>query len=87
MARIRNVSGEALAVPELGWRTVAPDEVVEVPDDRVEAFTYQDAWQPESAAAAPTAARRPRMTTARGTAPDDDPTEPACEVDDQAGEA
>jgi hypothetical protein len=42
MAKVRNVSPEALIVPELRGRVVAPDEVVDVPDDRVDAYTYQD---------------------------------------------
>lgn len=41
MAKIRNISGEARVVPELRARTVDPDEVVEVPDDRLDAYTCQ----------------------------------------------
>lgn len=49
MAKIRNISGEALAVPEIN-RVVDADEVVDVPADRLEAFTQQTAtWAAESA--------------------------------------
>ena len=49
MAKIRNISGEARAVPELNWRTVDPDEVVEVPNDRLEAYVSQTTtWADES---------------------------------------
>ncbi len=49
MAKIRNISGEALAVPEIN-RVVDVDEVVDVPDERVEAFTQQVAtWAEVSA--------------------------------------
>lgn len=41
MAKVRNVSGEDRVVPELGWRTVAADEVVEVPEDRVDGYASQ----------------------------------------------
>lgn len=48
MAKIRNISGEARAVPELNWRTVDADEVVEVPDNRADAYTCQAAtWAAE----------------------------------------
>jgi len=52
MAKVRNISGEPLAVPELGWRTVGVDEVVTVPDERLDAYTCQSAtWAAESAPA------------------------------------
>lgn len=40
MAKVRNVSGEDLYVPEVG-RVVAVDEVVTVPDARAKAYTCQ----------------------------------------------
>jgi len=53
MARVRNKKGIALYVPELG-KTVQPDEVVEVPDDRLEAYTSQlETWGDESGKSAP----------------------------------
>ena len=49
MAKVRNISGEPLIVPELD-RVVVVDEVVDVPDERVEAFTCQPkTWAAESA--------------------------------------
>lgn len=49
--KIRNVSGEDRIVPEL-YRTVAADEVVEVPDARAEGYTCQPhIWAAESAPA------------------------------------
>ncbi len=40
MARVRYLGHEQVTVPELS-RTVEPDEVVEVPDDRFEAYICQ----------------------------------------------
>lgn len=40
MARVRYLGHEQVTVPELG-RTVEPDEVVEVPDDRFEGYVCQ----------------------------------------------
>lgn len=40
MARVRYLGPEPVTVPELG-RTVEPDEVVEVPDDRFEGYACQ----------------------------------------------
>jgi hypothetical protein len=49
VAKIRNISGEALVVPELNWRTVEPDEVTAVPDERVDAYTCQPStWAAEA---------------------------------------
>ena len=46
--RIRNVSGEKRTVPELSWRVVDVDEVVEVPDERADAYLCQQStWAPE----------------------------------------
>jgi hypothetical protein len=42
MANVRNVSGEARHVAELNYRLIGPDEVVEVPDDRLEGYTCQE---------------------------------------------
>ncbi|MFZ3569419.1 hypothetical protein ACNYS0_20935 [Streptomyces sp. BH034] len=47
MARVRLIGPEAVVVPELGGRTVEPDEIVEVPDERFEAYVCQTAtWEP-----------------------------------------
>ena len=47
--KIRNVSGEALAVPELRWRQVAADEVIDVPDERADGYLCQpQTWASES---------------------------------------
>jgi hypothetical protein len=40
MARVRLIGPEPVTVPELG-RSVEPDEVVEVPDDRFEGYVCQ----------------------------------------------
>jgi hypothetical protein len=46
MARVRFLGPEPVTVPELGARTVHPDEVVEVPDERFEAYVCQTAnWK------------------------------------------
>ncbi|WP_262058519.1 hypothetical protein [Streptomyces sp. STR69] len=46
MARVRFLGHEPVTVPELG-RTVEPDEVVEVPDDRYEGYVCQPSnWEP-----------------------------------------
>lgn len=45
MARVRYLGPEPVTVPELG-RSVEPDEVVEVPDDRFEGYVCQPAtWE------------------------------------------
>jgi hypothetical protein len=45
MARVRYLGPEQVTVPELG-RTVEPDEVVEVPDDRFDGYVCQPAnWE------------------------------------------
>lgn len=41
MAKVKNISGEARQVPELGWRNVGPGDVVEVPNERVDGYTCQ----------------------------------------------
>lgn len=46
MARVRYLGPDAVTVPELGGRTVHPDEVVEVPDERFDGYVCQTAtWQ------------------------------------------
>ena len=40
MARVRYLGPEQVTVPELG-RTVEPDEIVEVPDGRFDAYVCQ----------------------------------------------
>ncbi|MFJ8791398.1 hypothetical protein [Streptomyces sp. NPDC102462] len=46
MARVRYLGPEQVTVPELG-RTVEPDEIVEVPDDRYEGYVCQPTnWEP-----------------------------------------
>ncbi|MCX5584282.1 hypothetical protein [Streptomyces erythrochromogenes] len=41
MAKVRYIGPTAVTVPELGHRTVQPDEVVEVPDDRYDGYVCQ----------------------------------------------
>lgn len=60
MARVRFVGPEQVTVPELA-RTVEPDEVVEVPDERFEGYVCQPAnWEPveEPKQSAPTPAKK-----------------------------
>lgn len=46
MARVRFTGPEPVTVPELGSRTVHPDEVVEVPDERFDGYVCQTAnWE------------------------------------------
>lgn len=46
MARVRYVGAEPVTVPELGSRTVHPDEMVEVPDSRFDGYVCQPAnWE------------------------------------------
>ncbi|MFF6925846.1 hypothetical protein [Streptomyces californicus] len=46
MARVRYIGAEPVTVPELGSRTVQPDELVEVPDDRFDGYVCQPAaWE------------------------------------------
>lgn len=61
MARVRYLGHEQVTVPELG-RTVEPDEVVEVPDERFEGYACQPSnWEvveePKTPAAKKTAAK------------------------------
>jgi hypothetical protein len=41
MARVRYIGPEPVTVPELGDRSVEPDEVVEVPDPRFDGYVCQ----------------------------------------------
>jgi hypothetical protein len=46
MARVRFTGPEPVTVPELGSRTVHPDEVVEVPDERFDGYVCQTSnWE------------------------------------------
>jgi hypothetical protein len=46
MARVRYIGAEPVTVPELGSRTVQPDEMVEVPDARFDGYVCQTAtWE------------------------------------------
>ncbi|MEU1008200.1 hypothetical protein [Streptomyces sp. NPDC005890] len=46
MARVRFLGHEPVTVPELNGRTVQPDEVIEVPDDRFDGYVCQTtAWE------------------------------------------
>lgn len=67
MAKVRFIGSEPVTVPELGDRVVQPDEIVEVPDDRFEAYVCQsDNWESveEPGAKAPA-----KKTTAAKSAP------------------
>lgn len=62
MARVRLIGPEPVTVPELGGRTVHPDEVVEVPDERFDAYvcqptTWESVEEPKSPEPKKTAAR------------------------------
>ncbi|WP_030975127.1 hypothetical protein [Streptomyces sp. NRRL S-1824] len=41
MARVRYIGAEPVTVPELGDRSVQPDEMVEVPDGRFDGYVCQ----------------------------------------------
>ncbi|MEU1122130.1 hypothetical protein ABZ371_00720 [Streptomyces sp. NPDC005899] len=46
MARVRYIGAEPVTVPELGNRTIEPDELVEVPDERYDGYVCQPtAWE------------------------------------------
>ncbi|MFD9211590.1 hypothetical protein ACFVY9_00440 [Streptomyces sp. NPDC059544] len=62
MARVRLIGPEPVTVPELGGRTVQPDEVVEVPDARFDAYvcqptTWESVEEPKGLEPKKTAAR------------------------------
>ncbi|MGW7239736.1 hypothetical protein [Streptomyces sp. NPDC054804] len=70
MARVRYLGHEQVTVPELG-RTVEPDEIVDVPDERWDGYVCQPAnWEPieepkpveEPAAPAKKTAAKPQKT-------------------------
>ncbi|QQZ54153.1 hypothetical protein IFE09_11360 [Streptomyces microflavus] len=68
MARVRYIGPEPVTVPELGGRTIEPDELVEVPDERYEGYVCQPAtWEaveePKTLTTAPAAKK-----TTTGTA-------------------
>ncbi|MFE4649282.1 hypothetical protein [Streptomyces sp. NPDC056707] len=47
MARVRYIGAEPVTVPELGGRTIEPDEMAEVPDKRFGAYVCQPTvWEP-----------------------------------------
>ena len=68
MARVRYIGPEPVTVPELGDRTVEPDQVVEVPDGRFDGYVCQTAvWEPieeprDRAPAVKKSAARPQKT-------------------------
>lgn len=46
MARVRFIGPEPVTVPELGEQEIQPDQVVEVPDGRFEAYVCQPtSWE------------------------------------------
>lgn len=58
MARVRYIGAEPVTVPELGDRSVEPDQVVEVPDDRFEGYvcqpgTWESVQEPQDEQPAP----------------------------------
>ncbi|MET8478165.1 hypothetical protein ABZV68_13280 [Streptomyces clavifer] len=73
MARVRYIGAEPVTVPELGGRTVHPDEMVEVPDGRFDGYVCQTAtWEaveePKAAESAPkkTTAAKAASTSKEG---------------------
>ncbi|WP_030173255.1 hypothetical protein [Streptomyces sp. NRRL S-813] len=65
MARVRFLGPESVTVPELDNRSVHPDEVVEVPDERFEGYVCQPSnWEaveePGRASAKKSAAKAPQ---------------------------
>jgi hypothetical protein len=69
MARVRFIGPEPVTVPELGSRTVNPDEVVEVPDERYDGYVCQTTnWKAIDEPGAPAqdaAATQKKSTTKR----------------------
>lgn len=66
MARVRLIGPEPVTVPELGGRTVQPDEVVEVPDGRFDAYvcqptTWESVDEPKAPEAKKTAAKPQKL--------------------------
>ncbi|MFD9192993.1 hypothetical protein ACFWCA_32865 [Streptomyces phaeochromogenes] len=67
MARVRYVGAEPVSVPELGGRTVEPDQVVEVPDERYPGYVCQSqTWESVEEPGAKAAAKK---STAAKSAP------------------
>lgn len=67
MARVRYIGPMPVTVPELGQRTVQPDEVVEVPDARYDGYVCQPTnWEgvEEPKESAPV---RPAAKTVKGS--------------------
>jgi hypothetical protein len=59
MARVRFIGPEPVTVPELDNRTVEPDTVVEVPDERFEGYVCQPGtWEPVEEPGAKTAVKK-----------------------------
>ncbi|MGW0647892.1 hypothetical protein ACWD4T_03650 [Streptomyces umbrinus] len=59
MARVRYVGAEPVSVPELGARTVEPDQVVEVPDERYPGYVCQpQTWESVEEPGAKAAAKK-----------------------------
>lgn len=59
MARVRLIGPEPVTVPELDGRAVEPDEIVEVPDERFDAYVCQTAtWEPIEEPGAKPAAKK-----------------------------
>jgi hypothetical protein len=70
MARVRYIGAEPVTVPELG-KTVHPDELVEVPDDRFDGYvcqprTWEAVEEPKTALKKSTPAAKPASTSKEG---------------------
>jgi hypothetical protein len=69
MARVRFMGAAPVTVPELGGRTVQPDEVVQVPDQRFDGYVCQaGVWEAVEEPKGPEAAAPTKKTTAAKTA-------------------
>ncbi|ARF75682.1 hypothetical protein B7C62_28070 [Kitasatospora albolonga] len=76
MARVRYVGRDPVTVPELGGRSIQPDEMVEVPDDRYDGYVCQPGtWEavedpkpsaPAAKKATPAAKSAPGSTSKEG---------------------
>lgn len=67
MAKVRYVGPVPVSVPELGGRTVEPDEVVEVPDDRYEGYVCQPPnWEGVEEPKEPAAPKKAAAKSAKG---------------------
>ncbi|MGW2837307.1 hypothetical protein ACWCWD_06300 [Streptomyces sp. NPDC001493] len=66
MARVRYIGAEPVTVPELGSRTIHPDELVEVPDARYDGYVCQTAtWEAVEEPKGETPAARKTTPTAK----------------------